>query len=252
MSRLRPPLLLVLLLSMGGCATLQSAPPADRDAALRMDRGLAALGAGRTEAAFEELAWVVAHCTGREAGAHARLALAALELDPRNDTGRPAVGTALLGELILDPRTPPPLIPMAETAYLLALGLGARPAPEVGPAADTTAVPAAPGDPAAPDPEAAEPVPGAPPPAPVQALAAGRADAPVYGCGPMLEADPARVADLPTLPGPSLAAMLARERAARETEAARATGLSGELDALRQELTATRAELDRIRRTLRP
>jgi hypothetical protein len=273
MSRLTRPLALALVLGTAGCAALQPAPPADRDAALRLESGLAALEAGRTAAAYEELAWVAAHCTARSAGLHARLGLVALELDPRNEAGRPAIGTELLAELILDETTPLWLRPALESSYLMARGLGApapgamarAPADEAGdapqadpPVTDTAAAALPPADTAAVDtmPVAAgppEPVPdeAVEAPAPLEAWLTP-ADGPVYGCGEVLVPVARPATELPTLPGPSLAAMLTRVREERDAQAARATGLDTEIAELRRQLEATRAELDRIRRTLRP
>jgi len=127
MSRLTRPYL-ALLLFAGGCATLAPAPQPEHDASVRLAVGLSALGAGEHTEAYEELAWVFAHCHGREAGARAVAAMAALELDPGNPSGRPAVGMDLLADLILDPGTPEWLRPLVRTTYTLGLGLGA-PAP---------------------------------------------------------------------------------------------------------------------------
>lgn len=242
MSRLTRPLALALLLSGGGCATLQPAPPAERDAALRLDLGLAALHDGQHRAAFEELAWVMTHCPDREAGLYARYALVALELDPRNPDGRPEVGMQIISELILETSTPEWLLPLANTTYLLGLGLGA-PAPDVeGPVED----------PAEDLPEELPEELAVPEARTAAATRTNDRVRPVYGCGAPVDTAIRPAAALPVLPGPSLARMLTMAETERDTAAARARDLSVELETLRRELEATRAELDRIRRTLRP
>jgi hypothetical protein len=125
-SRLIPAVALALLNVVAGCATLGTAPP-DRDASLRLAAGIAAYDDARYAEAFHEFAWVARNCPAQEAGVQARAALASLELDPRNRLGRPGVGTQLLADLILDPRTPAWLRPAVETTYLLSIGLGAPP-----------------------------------------------------------------------------------------------------------------------------
>jgi hypothetical protein len=256
MSRLTRISALALLLSATGCAALRTAPPG-QDAELRIAQGLAAFDAGQYNDAFDHLAWVYTHCSGREAGLEAALAMAALELDPRHPTGRPEVGMQLLAELILDPTTPDPVRPVVRTTYLLGLGLGARPAANhVSPTGEESVPPAEAESPAGAVRPADEET---PPPArqPVPPVDDGFRQArigadPVFGCGWVLrEASPAP-AELPTLPGPSLAAMLAEAEADRAAQAAQAATTLEELTRLRRELTETRAELERIRRTLRP
>jgi hypothetical protein len=244
MSRLTRIYALALLLITTGCAALRSAPP-EQNAELRLAQGLSALDAERYHEAFDQLAWVYSHCSGREAGLEAAMAMAALELDPRHPTGRPEVGMQLVAALVLDPTTPGWVRQIARTTYLLGLGLGA---PAVG---SPTASPG-PGTEVRTDEQASSPadtLPAVAAPPPRQAEAGA---APVFGCGPVLrEAGPAPT-ELPTLPGPSLAAMLAESEAERAAEAARAATALEELTRLRRELTETRAELERIRRTLRP
>jgi hypothetical protein len=238
-SRLFPAVGLVLFAFASGCATLRPVPP-ERNAAVRLAGGLSAYDDGRYADAFVELAWVTRSCPNREAGLHAKAALAALELDPRNSAGRPGVGTRLLADLILDPRTPERLRPLIESTYLLGLGLGAPP----GRPSEAVPPPGArePGE--LPEPDRTEEVapPTPPPPTPPGA---------VQGCGPLLgEASPA--ATLPTLPGPSLSAMLDEAEAERDRLAERTAAMDNELSRLREELAQARAELERIRRTLRP
>lgn len=251
MSRLPLPLALTLVLAIGGCAALRPEPPADRNAALRLEQGLAALEAGRHAAGYDELAWVAAHCPGQTAALHARAALAALELDPRNPRGRPGVGTRLLADLIVDETTPRWVRAVAEASYLMALGLGA-PAPRGAPEAPEQEAAPEPGVPVTPvvgDPDVAvEPVAD---PVPEGTVVTARGG-PVRGCGATLREVVVADLELPSLPGPSMAAMLAGVRSERDAQALRAAALDAEVETLRQELEATQAELDRIRRTLRP
>jgi hypothetical protein len=256
MSRLTRISALALLFSATGCAAFRMAPP-EQNAELRLAQGLAAFDAGRYNDAFDQLAWVYTHCSGREAGLEAAMAMAALELDPRHPTGRPEVGMQLLAELILDATTPIAVRPIARTTYLLGLGLGARPV--ASPARPTGEGGAAPASAASPAETALLADEDTPPPAgrPARPGAAGfRPDRigadPVFGCGRVLREAGTAPAELPTLPGPSLAAMLAESEADRAAQAAQAATMLEELTRLRRELTETRAELERIRRTLRP
>jgi hypothetical protein len=274
----RATVLLVLAVATGGgCATLAPSRSEDQNARFRLERGLSALETGAYTAAFDDLAWVYSHCTGREAAGQALLALAALELDPRNERARPSVGTDLLGRAITGAEAPRWTRPLAETSFLTALALGApHPAPPA-PAAegteptgdttaapgnvmvDTTAMEAAAVDAAEPhagvhrDPD--EPATTAAEALRPQPLATGGAmPEPAYGCGPAVEAeagDTAR-AVLPELPGPSMAALLSRAETRRDSLAMTTQLLQQELTLLREQLAATRAELERIRKTLKP
>jgi hypothetical protein len=238
---------------LGGCAGLLPATPPDQDAQLQLNRGLDALHQGQYAGAYDRLAWVVTHCPTQEAGLHAQAGLAALELDPNNPVGRPATGMRILADLILGPATPSHLRALAETTYILSLGLGAPPATVPGQLDDPAA--------GAPTAEPRDPTPAAAPRPGARAIGAPAAaapgperpnQAPVHGCGPALAtAEPVRTS-LPTLPGPSLAAMLSQAEARQRAAVADAEGLREEVARLRQELEATAAELARIRRTLRP
>jgi hypothetical protein len=237
-------LVLAILPLAAGCATLSHAPTPEQDASLRLESGLEAFRDGRHSEAFDDLAWIVAACPEREAGLHARVALAALELDPRNPGGRPDVGMHLLADLILDPTTPSWVRPAAESTYLLGRALGA-PAPR-GEAAEPDPDGADPDPDAARDAQPADPPDLATPPAPTWGGTA------VRGCGPALERTDTLAATLPVLPGPSLAAMLMESEATRDRLQDRVDLLEEQLERMRQELVEARAELERIRRTLRP
>jgi hypothetical protein len=270
---------------LGGCAVWGPERPPERNAALRLEQGLAALEQGLYREAFDDLRWVYTECVGREAGYHALAALAAIELDPRNGAGRPAVGSDLLARVIQDPATPAWSRPMAETTYLLGLALGAPPvgqpatandadtangapqsdsdngdgghgaggtaagtavvAASTADAADTTVVPDTTDAPVAAPPPAKAAAPG---PVPVPEAGTGQA----YGCGALLNGSPERPYDLPVLPGPSLMAILAETETQRDILQGRADSLSARLAATRRELEETRNELERIRKTLKP
>jgi hypothetical protein len=229
---------LLALLFVGGCTMLQQAHSPELDAERRLQRGLSALDAGLYTEAFDDLAWVYTRCAGFTASHQALAALAGLELDPRNPVGRPEVGMGLLADLILGPATPPHLLPLVETTYLLGLGLGAPPVPD-------TVV------------EARQPAASAPRDrrtalSPTRGDAAARRQDPVHGCGPALVATERVRLSLPQLPGPSLAAMLTRAEARERATTTEAERLREELALVRRQLEATQSELARIRRTLRP
>lgn len=263
---MKPPRLLFIFAvatATAGCASLMTEQPEELDARHRMDRGLSALEAGAYPAAFDDLAWVYTNCWGREAGAHALVALAGLELDPRNDRARPSVGTDLLGRAITGPGTPRWARPLVETSFLTALALGA---PHPGEPHDAHE-----GDPAAPPADTApadvrEPAPGEPPADDHAAeehaddepatTAEAALDPPTAGaargCGPAVPAEGWIAPPLPELPGPSMTDLLARAESRRDSLAIRTDFLQRELTTALEELQATRAELERIRRTLKP
>lgn len=252
-------LTLTFVTAIAGCATLGVARSPDQDADLRLDRGLAALDDGLYRDAFTDLAWVYAQCPDRQAGTRALAGLAALELDGRNPRARPAVGAELVGRMIRDPGVPAWVRPLVETTYLAALALGAPPpegteATPADEAARPGVEPAATDDPDAEDPAADDrEVKGAAVPAPVATeVAAARSGERAYGCGPAVAIDGWVPPALPTLPGPSMAAMLSRSEGARDSLALRAETLRLELTTVRAQLAATQAELERIRRTLSP
>ncbi len=251
MSRRIVTIALGLLPLLAGCAALLRAPPPELDATLRLSAGLEALDEGRHSQAYEELAWVATSCAGRAAGLEARVALAALELDPRNPVGRPEVGTELLGQIILGTRTPEWIRPIAESTYLLALALGA-PEPEEAEPIDAEAeverplpIPPPADDRTPEDQEQREPPASPPPVEPVPAEG-------VHGCGSVLEETDTPTLVLPLLPGPSLVEILAEAEAGRAQAEERIQALEAELERIRLELAQTRGELERIRRTLQP
>lgn len=290
MSRVKHLVLLSILLLAGGCSMLQLERPPERDAAMRLDQGLASLDAGLYAEAFDDLAWVYSNCAGHTASHQALAALAALELDPRNPAGRESVGAELLGRLIQHPGPPAWTRPLSEAGYLMALALGASAPVEapsdsaggtVGPdsAARTDAAGSADGGAVAeatrgvwraapegtaessrsdgagsdgaamagrPADEADEATPESPPPAPAEVAGA------VYGCGAPVPSGDWVAPRLPTLPGPSLVSILAATETERTKLTARTDSLSRVLATTQRELQETRAELERIRKTLKP
>ena len=236
------------LVGIGACAGLGARGEPEQNAQLRLDRGLMALDAGRYAAAFDDLAWVYSQCSGREAGVAALEGLVALELDPRNPQARPAVGTEMLGRMIRRPQDRSARF-LSETFFLAALALGA-PHPE-GASEEADTDPADPAvAPEADDPAGDSVVAGrvartAPEPAPQLQTA--------YGCGAVavpVMADTGRA--LPRLPGPSMAAILASAEVERDSASMASDSLRAMLGAVQEQLAATREELERIRRTLKP
>lgn len=250
-------LLTVLLIGLGACSALRPDISLDQDAEHRLERGLAALDAGRYGEAFGDLSWVYTHCPGRARGIEALVALSGLELDPRNEAGRPGVATDLLGRLLREPGAPGYVRPMATSSYLMALALGAPPAPAdpnlAAPGGTTEGMPA----PAEPD--TVVPVtPAARPDTPAVRIVRAEhvldepAAEPAHGCGAPITVEGWVTPRLPELPGPSLVALLEQAERARASTAAEASTLRAELEAARQRLAETEAELERIRKTLKP
>ena len=251
-------------LVIGGCAALTPDRPEDRDARHRLDRGLSALEAGAYAEAYDDLAWVYSRCPGQETGSRALMALAALELDPRNRQARPAVGSQFLAEAIQDPGAPRWARPLTETGFLTALALGAPHPDRSAPPADTAAADTAIADSATvagspsrgPD-LTRTPATDADPRGHRVALdpalqGSGDEALPVYGCGDAVAREGWTPPALPTLPGPSMAALLSSAEAGRDSAMVRADTLQAELARVRDQLAATRAELERIRKTLKP
>lgn len=242
-----------LVATLAACATLLPERPPEQNAQLRLDRGLSALQAGLFTEGFDDLAWVYSHCAGRQAGSHALAALAGIELDPRNRLARPALGTELLGKLIQDPAAPDWVRPLAESAFLAGLALGAP-----HPGGDTAAamdhedheedhdVGVAEGLDAEPHAEPETAADRRPLHDPVGATGM------VFGCGPAVDAEGWAPPALPALTGPSMAELLANAHQKREVAVSRADTLQKELATVREELQTTRAELERIRETLKP
>lgn len=236
-----------LVATLAGCAAITPGRAPEQDAEQRLDRGLAAIGAGLYAEAFEDLAWVYSRCHGRQAASHALAALAALELDPRNPAARPHLGTELLGQVIQEPGAPLWVRPLAESAFLAALALGAPHPESAGPGMDGHDH-AGEQSPMSDSGPYLDERPGVHP-----ALGVTIADqGTVYGCGRAVRTEGWVAPVLPALPGPSMAELLASAQQRRDATAARADTLSQELALVKEQLEATRAELDRIRETLKP
>lgn len=241
MTRFKLLLALALSLGIGGCAAVQPEPPPENDVARRFERGLAALDAGHYRESFDDLSWVYSHCTGHEAGARALAGLAAIELDPRNDLARPALGVELLGELLDGPEPPRWLRPVIEIAYLESLALGA-------PAEADLSADVAPDTWYASGPNAGLLYGSVQQPA----LVRDQSPDPVYGCGSLVDADGETPRPLPELQGPTMWSLLVEAESERDSLAAHADTLEVQLARTTQQLQATREELERIRKTLKP
>jgi hypothetical protein len=241
MTRFKPLPALALSIGVGACTAIQPDPPPRNDVAVRLDRGLAALDAGHYRESFDDLSWVYSHCSGREAGAQALAGLAAIELDPRNDLARPALGVELLGELLGSTMPPRWLRPVIEVAYLESLALGAPVE------ADMSAVAPRPGHDSGPSAgglfagSAQEPT-----------LLRDQTRDPAYGCGAEVDGGGETTRPLPRLQGPTMWSLLVEAESDRDSLAVRADSLQAQLGRATEQLQATREELERIRKTLKP
>lgn len=106
-----------------GCATLKASLESRGEE--RLEESLALLARGDYRGAYEGLSWVVQHDGDDEHGQAALLALAALELDPRNPSRRIAVGTDVAASYLTLGEKESWTVPVAQTLYLLGLELGA-------------------------------------------------------------------------------------------------------------------------------
>jgi hypothetical protein len=105
------------------CATLKA--PFESSAEERFDQGLEALARGEYPVAYGHLSWVAEHHSHEKYGQQALLALAAMELDPRNQSRRIEVGADMAANYLRLPEKPLWTQPVAQTLYLLSLELGA-------------------------------------------------------------------------------------------------------------------------------
>ncbi len=191
--------------------------------------GLAAARRGGFEPAVRALEGVARECRGTALGASARVALLGVLLDPRNPDRDPGRARRVAEAYLLSPGRPAWTEPVVEALYLIALDLGGASRP-----AGTEPVEQAP--PVEAGPEVAE--------AGAEARAGGERPA-LEGC----DADPPALAvagaALPALPGRPLQERL---------EAALAEGAEWRDSAsvLETRLAELEAELDRIRRALKP
>ncbi|MGH7481618.1 MAG: hypothetical protein ACRELV_05640, partial [Longimicrobiales bacterium] len=116
-----------MLLALGGCAALRGwqEPEPEPDAETGLAAGLAALEAQDYLEAHDRLTAVYSVYPDDPVGAKALLALAAMELDPRNPGRRLDVGAEIIGRYFMMDSVPRWQWPLLETTYLLALELGA-------------------------------------------------------------------------------------------------------------------------------
>ncbi|HEX6694628.1 MAG TPA: hypothetical protein VF035_08040 [Longimicrobiales bacterium] len=119
----RAPLILGLTVLLTSCAVLSGVGEPDAEAEL--DRGLTALRAREYNDARRILEPLYQSSWREPVGQEALLALASMELDPRNPERRLWAGADLAGRLLGIPQASPADIPVAETLYLLAIELGA-------------------------------------------------------------------------------------------------------------------------------
>jgi hypothetical protein len=115
--------MLGLTVLLTSCAVLSGV--SEPDAASELDRGLTALRAREYNDARRILEPLYQSSWQEPAGQRALLALAAMELDPRNPDRRLWAGADMAGRLLSIPQAAPADIPVAETLYLLAVELGA-------------------------------------------------------------------------------------------------------------------------------
>jgi len=138
-----------------GCSTLRGPPPAPAPGLARAER---ALQRGNQPEAIAELLLVAGRCPATAIERRALLTAAAVALDPSNDSRQLDLGASLAARYIATaPVTDASGRPLAQALYLLALELGAEPAPPTGcgggTAADSAALAALPhiGAPSVPD-----------------------------------------------------------------------------------------------------
>lgn len=214
-------LLPVLAGTLAGCAWLSAGARDDGNAegpaGSRFHAALAAAGRDDFPTARAGLGELAARCDAGPWGREALLALASVELSPRNPDGSADDAAALLARYLQIPTVPPRSVALAETLYLLAVDLGAR----------------AHADPLAPAP-ATEGIPWS-----------------YDECG--TPAEPALVRPLPEHPGPVTTAGALGEALTRlETLRARSDSLGALARDLTERNAALEAELERIRRLLLP
>ncbi|MGH7466763.1 MAG: hypothetical protein ACRENP_02145 [Longimicrobiales bacterium] len=109
--------LLVLLLP--ACATLSTY--FDSRADQRLAVGIEAFQRGDYVTANEELGWVVERYGDEGIGRQALLAVAAVEMDPRNPQRRLALGAELIGSYLRLDEHPDWVMPAAQTLYLMSM-----------------------------------------------------------------------------------------------------------------------------------
>lgn len=108
---------------LAACATIN--PFVESTAESRFDRGMRAIERGDYPQASLDLGWVATHHADEKIGRQALLAVSALEMDPRNQRRRLALGADLTQAYLLNRGTENWTQPIAQTLHLLALELGA-------------------------------------------------------------------------------------------------------------------------------
>ncbi|MGK7313003.1 MAG: hypothetical protein ACN0LA_12265 [Candidatus Longimicrobiales bacterium M2_2A_002] len=227
---------LVLLLTVWGCATVREEAPPPATGAMAPADSLAAavraLEAGAYSEAVRPLRWAASRCEAGTYGRRALLLLTATTLDPRNPDASLDEGAALAARALALPGIDPDDRKVAEVLYLTALERGAEPPLQAtaggeGTAGqDTAAVvrdtAAVPSDTAAvaPDTAAVDSVDFVP---------ARRFER----CGQVMP-DGATSVTLPSLPGAPMATLLRRAQARRDSLSQRVTALEAELARIRE------------------
>lgn len=189
---------------VSGCATLGLWDGGSRAEDV-YEQGLSALERQQYREAYDHFAWVAQHHPREEIGTQAMLALAAIELDPRNEQRRLDVGAEILGRYFYSEATPAWQRPLLASAYLLALELGAK------------------------DDEVQQ----------AREAAAAAED----------EARDRR--SLPSLSGPSVRAQLGELRGERTALRQENEQLKTRVSRLESQLAETKAELERIKKTIK-
>jgi hypothetical protein len=112
-----------LVIVLPACATFGSY--FDSRADQRLAVGLAAAQRGDYVTANEELGWVVERYGDQEIGQQALLAVAAVEMDPRNPQRRLPLGADLIESYLRLETQPDWVVPVAQTLYLMSMEMGA-------------------------------------------------------------------------------------------------------------------------------
>ncbi len=113
----------LLALALPACATLDTV--LGRPANDHFNTGIVALRRGEFAEASRELNWVIERHGNDEIGQQALLAVAALEMDPRNPQRRLPLGADLAAGYLQHKNRVDWSQPVAQTLYLLALEMGA-------------------------------------------------------------------------------------------------------------------------------
>jgi chemotaxis protein histidine kinase CheA len=233
--------LLVALVGLAGsgCAALRAEPEPDPEQHLAW--GLTALENQDYQTAHAHLAWLVSYFWNQPVGQRAMLALAAAEMDPRNPGRRLGIGAQIASDYLRLEETAAWLRPVVESAYLMALELGAA-EEEIAQLSQEREAAQAAARQARAQAQRAQQAARAAEAEARRARAAASAPAPA----------PAPARQVPALPGPPVTARVRELEQERSRLTQRATELERQVANRDAELERTRRELDRIRRTLQP